>query len=232
MGEIMRYGVSALLTALCFAVGSAHAPAASGATRTDKSGGMVMKLKGKDGKSFEIHVPAPNGKPQSVPGLDDLFGVFMDYCLEAFPNDAAVEAKAKAGAHQVLEGEDLNTVLHGDPGQGWVVRLNHSAITVTVEDPPYHSCGVQAILPTEPDIGMKAATFIGLWGLTQMPAETLVPQPLQTRSAGGGTQTLHPFVFLGPDKKPVEQIGAYIGHEPSSQQVKLRLVRMRGSNPN
>jgi len=228
----MRYGVSALLTALCFAVGSANAPPASGATTTtDKSGGMVMQLKGKDGKSFEIHVPPPNGKPQTVPGLDDLFGVFMDYCLEAFPDDAAVEAKAKAGAHQALEGEELNAVLHGDPGEGWVVRINHSAITVTVEHPPYHSCGVQAILPTEPDIGMKAATFIGLWGFTQTPPETLVPAPMQSRAAGGSVQTLQPFVLVGPDKQPIEQIGAFFGHDPNSQQVKLRLVRMRGNNP-
>jgi hypothetical protein len=112
-----------------------------------------------------------------------------------------------------------------------VVRINHSAITLTVKQPPDHSCGVRGFLPTEPDIGIKAATYVGLWGFTQSPAETLVPGPEQSFPAGNVTQTAQPFTLVGPDKRPIEQIAAYFIHDLNSQQVELRLVRMRGSNP-
>jgi hypothetical protein len=221
------------LAAVCFAIGCMNAPAAFAASGTDQpsGNGMVMQFKGKDGSAFEIHVPAPNGKPQNVEGLDDLFNVFVNFCLEAFPDDAAVEAKVKSGAHPELDREELNSILHGDPGRGWVVRLNHSAITLTVEQPPYHSCGVRAVLPTEPDIGLKTATYVGLWGFSQSPPETLLPGAVQSHMTGNVVQTLQPFVLVGPDKRPIEQIGAYFAHDPKSQQVQLRLVRMRGNNP-
>jgi hypothetical protein len=229
-GKIMRYRMSAVLTAACLAVVGTNLPPASAADQPG-SGGMVMRLDGKDGKSYEIHVPAPNGKPQNVEGLDDLFSVFLDFCLEAFPDDAAVAAKAKSGAHPELSPEQLNSILHGDPGRGWVVRLNHSAVTLTVEQPPYHSCGVRAALRTEPDIGLKTATYVGLWGFGQSPPETLLPGPAQSHMTGSVMQTMQPFVLVGPDRRPIEQIGAYFAHDPNSEQVQLRLVRMRGNNP-
>ena len=228
--RVMRYGKSAIFAAACVAIGSIGALPVFAA---DPSGGSetVMQLKGTDGKPFEIHVPAANGKPQTVEGLDDLFTVFVDYCLEAFPDDAVVAAKAKSGAHPEMTPEELDSILHGDPGRGWVVRLNHSAIAVTVEQPPSHSCGARAVLRTEPDISLKTATYVGLWGFGQSPPETLLPGPVQSRTTGNVVQTMQPFVLVGSDKRPVEQIGAYFTHDPDSEQVQLRLVRMRGNNP-
>lgn len=226
----MRYWTSAVFAAACFAaVGMSPSPALA----VDQLGGdgLVMQLKGKDGKPYEIHLPAPNGKPQNVQGLDDLFSVFVNFCLEAFPDDAAVEAKVKSGAHPELDQDQLSSILHGDPGRGWVVRLNHSAIMLTVEQPPEHACGVRATLPTEPDIGIKTATYVGLWGFSQSPPETLLPGPAQSHTAGNILQTLESFVLVGPDKRPIERIAAYFAHELNSQQVQLRLVRMRGNNP-
>ena len=226
----MGYRMSAALAAACFAIGCANSPSALAADQPG-SGGIVMQLKGKDGKPYEIHVPAPNGKPQNVQGLDDLFAVFVNFCLEAFPDDAAVEAKVKSGAHPELDPDQLNSILHGDPGRGWVVRLNHSAIMLTVEQSPSHSCGARAVLPTEPDIGLKTATYVGLWGFSQSPTETLLPGPAQSHTIGNILQTLQSFILVGPDKRPIERIGAYFAHELNSQQVQLRLVRMRGDNP-
>jgi hypothetical protein len=226
----MHYRKSAILGAACFAVGCVN-PLPAFSADQPAGGGMVMQLKGKDGKPFEIHVPAANGKPQNVEGLDDLFAVFVDFCLDAFPDDAAVAAKARSGAHPELDAEQLSAILHGDPGRGWVVRLNHSAITVTVGQPPYHSCGVGAVLRTEPDIGLKTATYVGLWGFGQSPSETLLPGPVQSSTTGNVVQTMQPFILAGPDKRPIEQIGAYFAHDPNSEQVQLRLVRMRGNNP-
>jgi len=226
----MRYRMPTVLAFVCFAIVGMVAPSAFAADQPG-NGAIVMKLKGKDGKSFEIHVPAPNGKPQNVAGLDDLFAVFVSFCLDAFPDDAAVEAKVKSGAHPELDADELNTILHGDPGRGWIVRLNHSAIALTVGQPPAHACGVRATLPTEPDIGLKTATYVGLWGFSQSPPETLLPGKPQSSMAGTVAQTLQSFILVGPDKRPIERIGAYFARELDSAQVQLRLVRMRGNNP-
>jgi len=223
----MRFGIPAILAAVCLLAGSAQGGAA-----TDRAPGgeMVVQLKTKGGKAFDIHLPPPNGKPQDVKGMDDLFQTFTAFCLEAFPNDAAVAAKIKAGAHEKLSAEDLADLLHGDAGQGWVVRLNHSAITLTVQRSASYSCGARAFLPAEPDIGITAATYIGLWGFTQSPPETLLPGPM-TQDADNGTQTTQTFVLAGPDKRPVERIAAYFTHDPDGPHVELRLMRIRGNDP-
>ena len=220
----MRFGMSATLALAGLLAGTAQA-----ASPDQAPGDMVVQMKTKDGKAFDIHLPPPNGKPQDVKGIDDLFQTFTAFCLEAFPSDAAVAAKIKAGAHEALSAEDLTDILHGDAGEGWVVRLNHSAVTVTLQHVPSHSCGARAFLPTEPDIGITAATYIGLWGFTQSPPETLLPGAT-TRDAGNDMQTVQSFVLAGPDKKQVEQIAAYFTHDPNSQQVELRLMRIRADD--
>ena len=219
----MRYWVSAVTIAACLVLGGASPAAAD-------TGDMVVQLKTKDGKAFDIHVPPPNGKPQVVKGMDDLFQTFTAFCLEAFPSDAAVATKIKAGAHEALSAEDLADLLHGEAGQGWIVRLNHSAITLTVQHSTDHSCGARAFLSTEPDIGLTAATYIGLWGFTQSPPETLLPGPM-TQDAGNGMQTTQTFILAGPDKRPVERIAAYFTHDPKSAEVELRLIRIRENDP-
>jgi len=227
--------MSATLAAVCLLIASAQVGSARGDGSTGRApgGDMVVQMKAKDGKAFDIHLPPPNGKPQDVKGMDDLFRTFTVFCLEAFPNDAAVAAKIKAGAYEALPAEDLVDLLHGDAGQGWVVRLNHSAITLTLQRAADHSCAARAFLPTEPDIGITAATYIGLWGFTQSPPETLLPGPT-TQDAGDGTQTTQTtqtFILAGPDKRPVERIAAYFTHDPKSTQVELRLMRIRGNDP-
>jgi hypothetical protein len=221
----MRYWVPAVAIAACLVLGFGQ-PIEAG---NSSGGDMVVQLKTSDGNAFDIHLPPPNGKPQDVKGMDDLFQTFTSFCLEAFPDDAAVAAKIKAGAHAALPAEDLADLLHGDAGQGWIVRLNHSAITLTVQRSPSPSCGARGFLPAEPDIGITAATYIGLWGFTQSPPETLLPGPV-TRGATDA-QTMQTFVLAGPDKRPVERIAAYFTHDPDSQQVELRLMRIRENNP-
>jgi hypothetical protein len=220
----MRFGVAVVLVAACVVAGCAKGLATDGAASERAAGdGMVVQLKTKDGNALDIHLPPPNGKPTDVKGVDELFQTFTTFCLEAFPNDDAVAAKVKAGAHEPLTAEDLAEVLHGESGEGWVVRLNHSAITLTVQHSASHACGARAFLPAEPDIGITAATYIGLWGFTQSPPETFLPG----RVTADGPQTVESFTLAGPDKRPVEEIAAYFTHDPNSQQVELRLVRIR-----
>lgn len=223
----MHDWISALAVTACLVMGCGGQAVAEGSA---SAGDMVVQMKMKDGRAFDIHLPPPNGKPQDVKGVDDLFQTFTAFCLEAFPNDAAVTAKIKAGAHAALPAEDLADLFHGDAGQGWIVRLNHSAITLTLQHAPSHACGARGFLPIEPDIGLTAATYIGLWGFTQSPPETMLPGPV-TRGEND-TQTMQTFILTGPDKRPLERIAAYFTHEPNSQQVQLRLVRMRGDHPN
>ena len=231
----MRYGMSAILAAACLVAGCAKTPPAGAPASTasvDRAGGgMTMQLNTKDGRSFDIHVPPPSGKPTDVKGVDALFDTFMEFCLEAFPDDAALATKAKDQGVRPLTAEEVSAILRGDPGEGWELHAKGSVIRLILERPPFHSCSVRALLPTEPDIGMTMATFVGLWGFTQSPQETMVPGAMQSFSTGNVVQTEQPFALIGPDKKPIEQVGAYLTHYPNSDQVELQLVRMRGNNP-
>jgi len=226
--------MSAALAAACLVAGCAKTPPAgpSASTATvDHGGGMTMQLNAKDGRTFDIRLPPPNGKPQDVKGVGELFEAFTQFCLDTFPDDAALATKAKDQGVRPMTAEEVGAILRGDPGEGWELHVKGTAIKLILERPPFHSCGVRALLPTEPDIGMTMATFVGLWGFTQSPQETLVPGTPQNFNNGTVVQTAQPFALVGPDKRLVEQVGAYFTHYPNTDQVELRLVRMRGNNP-
>src|SRR5579859_5467319 len=117
----MRQEVLAVLAVTCLLLGCARQPAAiggAGGSASDQAapGGMQVQLQTKDGKAFDINLPPPNGKPEAVKGVDDLFNIFTEFCLEAFPDDAAVTKKAKSSAYEALTPEDVGADLDGGHG--------------------------------------------------------------------------------------------------------------------
>jgi hypothetical protein len=182
-------------------------------------------------RSPSLAIPPPNGQPVDVKGVSELVDTFLDLCLNVFPDDDAVAAKAKAAGHAPLSDEQVRQFLHNDPGRGWVVRRDDMVLAVTIELPPFHSCAVRTMVEIEPDIAMVTALAAGGWGLKQVPVETLVPGPSQTLPGDGLAQTAYQFLMLGPDNRPVELVGAYLTRYSSKEAVEVRLVRMRGNNP-
>jgi len=195
-----------------------------------EAGTIVLTAKD-TGRSIRIPVPAQNGKPTDVKGVDELIRVFDDMCLQSFPDDGAVAAKAQAAGYAPLTDAQLKVFLHSDPGRGWDVRVKDEVMALTIELPPFHSCAVRTMLPADPDVGYATAIPLGLWGASRSPVETVLVLPFKTITTNGPVQDEQGYILVGPDKKEIETFGAYITHFPNSPRVELRLVRMRGDNP-
>jgi hypothetical protein len=176
-------------------------------------------------------LPPPNGKPLNVKGLGELVEAFKTACLDLFPDDAAVAAKATAENAMALSADQLRRFLHDDPGHGWSLRRGDIVLALTIELPPFHSCTVRTALPNEPDVVARAMPTVKDWGMKQHPAETLFALPPQTVRGNGAVQVVHQFPLLGPDKKAIESIAVFMTQYPNTETVEVRLVRMRGNNP-
>lgn len=190
-------------------------------------------VKAKDGSVVaQLPVPAPSGKPMEVKGMDETVANFFDICLDKFPDDQAAAAKLTTLGFQPLSNEQTAKILKQDPGRGWAKDIAGTAFVVTIELPPFHSCAVHARLATEPDVGVLMAMSVGLWASKQTPPEMLQPIAFEPLTLADGTvEQMRGFVLAGLDQKPIERVGAYIAHYPGTEQVELRLVRMRGDNP-
>jgi len=195
-----------------------------------EGGAIVVTAEGTS-QSIRIPVPAQNGKPTDVKGVAELIRVFDDMCLNSFPDDGAVAAKAQAAGYAALTDAQVRVFLHSDPGRGWDVRVKDQVMALTIELPPFHSCAVRSMLPTDADVGWATAIPLGLWAASRTPVQTVLVLPFRTITANGVVQDDQGYILIGPNKKKVEVFGAYIQHFANSPQVELRFVRMRGDDP-
>ena len=84
--------------------------------------------------------PPPNA-------VADLAALYDKVCLQAFPDDAAVERfMATTAAVRLTE---VRRYLHDDPGIGWDLPDAGGKTIVTIEAPPYHACAVRREMPVE-----------------------------------------------------------------------------------
>lgn len=81
--------------------------------------------------------------PEAAPVSDEFVRLFSTYCLQKFPDDAALSAQAGADMHQPLSDAEVKSFLHADPGVGWLAKGADSRYVITVEQPPYHACAVR-----------------------------------------------------------------------------------------
>jgi hypothetical protein len=225
----MRAVVPLILMVMSLAAGCAPRPPDI-VTESGEAGNIVI-TNDETGRSIRIPVPAHNGKPTDVKGVEELTDVFVRMCLQTFPDDDAVAAKAQAEGYAPLTAAQVSFFLHSDPGRAWDVRFKDQVMALTIELPPFHACGVRAILPTDADVGWSTAIPVGLWAASRPTPETVAVLPLRTITTNGVMQDFQVFMLSGPDKKFIESIGAYITHYADSPRVELRLVRMRGNTP-
>lgn len=95
--------------------------------------------------SAVAQTPAPAPAPP-VPD-DELAELFSTFCLDAFPAEAIL-AKAAGGRHGVaMTPDQVKSLLHDDPGRGWMLRTSQALYGVTVEYPPYSACAVRRMTP-------------------------------------------------------------------------------------
>jgi len=218
----MRHAVPALIAVLALIAGSAKPSSA-------QDGAANMVIKQKDGTSLTIPLPSPNGKPEKVAGVSELTGAFLSFCLDAFPDDHAVSAKADQEGFHELSDEQVQSFLKNDRGRGWARRVKDNVVVVSVEKPPVHSCTVRTLIPAEPDMARMTALAVGLWASQLSPPERLVPRArTRTTAAGGVQEDADRFDLLDRAGHLVETAAIYIAHQLGKEEVEVRLVRMRG----
>ena len=68
---------------------------------------------------------------------------FKAYCLEKFPDDAALVSAASDSKLMALTQEQTKLFLRNDAGQGWLIQGENGRYVLTDELPPYHACAVR-----------------------------------------------------------------------------------------
>lgn len=90
--------------------------------------------------------PAPTPPvvaPPDAAGGSALATLFVDLCVKAFPDGAALEAQIAAKGAAPMSAELLKGILHDDPGRGWVLKQEGRIFLITEEVPPFHACSVR-----------------------------------------------------------------------------------------
>ena len=80
---------------------------------------------------------------QLPPAPSDFVAFFSSYCLEKFPDDAALVSAASDSKLVALTQDQIKLFLRGDPGQGWLIQGESGKYVLTDELPPYHACAVR-----------------------------------------------------------------------------------------
>jgi hypothetical protein len=74
--------------------------------------------------------------------------LYEEVCLNAFPDDKAVEALMTAREARPLSEQDVKITMRDDPARAWELD---DGTTVWIEFPPYHACSVRWSSTSFPD---------------------------------------------------------------------------------
>ena len=77
------------------------------------------------------------------PAPAEFVAFFTTYCLEKFPDDAALVSAASESKLMALTQEQTKLFLRNDAGQGWLIQGENGRYVLTDELPPYHACAVR-----------------------------------------------------------------------------------------
>ena len=83
----------------------------------------------------------PDAQLPLVPA--EFVAFFTTYCLEKFPDDAALVSAASDSKLVALTQDQIRIFLRNDPGQGWLIQGESGKYVLTDESPPYHACAVR-----------------------------------------------------------------------------------------
>ena len=85
---------------------------------------------------------------QLPPAPAEFVAFFTTYCLEKFPDDAALASAASGSNLVALTPEQTKLFLREDAGQGWLIQGESGKYILTDELPPYHACAVRHAVHT------------------------------------------------------------------------------------
>lgn len=85
----------------------------------------------------------------TTPSPDEFLGLFSAYCLDKFPDDAAVFSAAFDAKLAKLSQEEGRLFIRSKAGgQGWLIQGKGGRYVLTAEMPPYHACTIRHAVMT------------------------------------------------------------------------------------
>ncbi|MES2472098.1 MAG: hypothetical protein V4601_04565 [Pseudomonadota bacterium] len=84
---------------------------------------------------------------EAVPALtpsDEFIRLFSSYCLDKFPDDAAVASATTDNKLTKLSSEEASLFVRSKAGgEGWLIQGAGGRYVLTAERPPYHACTIR-----------------------------------------------------------------------------------------
>lgn len=84
---------------------------------------------------------------EAVPGAtpsDEFIRLFSSYCLDRFPDDAAVATATTDNRLTKLSSEEASLFVRSKAGgEGWLIQGEGGRYVLTAERPPYHACTIR-----------------------------------------------------------------------------------------
>ena len=148
---------------------------------------------------------------------------FSAPCIEAFPDDAAVEAFASEQTLAPMSESELRRLLGRDPGEGWIGKGQSGTYILTIEKPPYHSCAIRVPFTGSPDVVVGQYSFVvSLWAATQH--DNMASQPPMSVEIEGHPTVAYVYELTDLGGKPAGQFMLFVTSMLNGT-YELRLVR-------
>ncbi len=93
--------------------------------------------------------PAAKLVPKDIPpaAISEMVDLYTSFCLNAFPDRAAIERLAAAKAATALTREQNAAYVNENPARGWSFRTPNALYALTIVDAPDASCTLRRITP-------------------------------------------------------------------------------------
>jgi hypothetical protein len=173
--------------------------------------------------------PAPTppvAAPLDAVGGGALAALFVDLCVKSFPDGAALEAQIAAKGAAPMSAVLLKSILHDDPGRGWVLKQDNRLFLITEELPPFHACSVRLNTPAGVPITLMGGIITDV--IARSGQKTLAPRNLNQQS---NSQMLIHAVEVGLTPPPAgadaENFMAFVTTYRDTQTGAVRFVENR-----
>lgn len=169
--------------------------------------------------------PPPESTATDKQEAGDLLHVFLDPCVEKFPDDEAVDRYATAHGMTPMSASEVSALLGKDPGIGWTHQDESRTYWLTIEKPPYHACAVRTTFGQKP-LALRSylALQLGLMVSVSRNGDWLQEQAPQTMELAGLPTNLYTFLRFNAAGQPIEQYIVLIAERPEGT-FPTRIVR-------
>ena len=180
--------------------------------------------------------PAAQAEPGAAPAKSDenpaalrLLRLFSQFCLQKFPDDAAMAADVEVAGAVAMTGDEVKARLHEDQGRGWTLDQAEGRFSITLESPPYHACAVRAFAdgPLVSKLDVPLMKFHAAQNKHMLSKPVLLPN----RVAGGVSVmagydvTNEDGSAISPKESFMIVIDSYVAPADPKRKVETRLVR-------